>query len=45
MKIEISNRPTTEIFFTFLYDFYDKSLSGTLLVYPRRMKTGVNLQR
>ena len=27
----------------FLYDFYHKSLSGTLLVYPRRMKTGVNL--
>ena len=32
------------IFLTFLYDFYHKSLSGTLLVYPRRMKTGVNLQ-
>ena len=36
---------TPEDFFTFLYDFYHKSLSGTLLVYPRRMKTVVNLQR
>ena len=31
-----------EIFFMF-YTTFIKFLSGTLLVYPRRMKTGVNL--
>ena len=34
-----------KIFFKYFeYDFYHEFLSGTLLVYSRRMKTGVNLQ-
>ena len=36
---------TPEDFLNVLYDFYHKFLSGTLLIYPRRIKIGVNLQR
>ena len=36
---------TPEDLLMFLYDFYHKFLSGMLMVHPRRMKTGINLQR
>ena len=36
--IQMYSRPISEYF---VYDFYHKFLSGTPLVYPRRVKTGV----